>query len=129
MPQWPHWYIVHGKANRCEEFNRFAKLIKKHGKDERWGRQIFRYLRVGSYKYWVMGEIINRAAPIPSSEVLRRGEEWLRRHRKKIGPHGNLIPISKPQAQKRRRLKASHRADRQEQPLLVRFHRGLSLQH
>lgn len=74
MPQWPHWYIVGGEGNRWRQFNRFANLIEEYGEEDRWGRQTFCYLRVGSYKYWVMDNIINRAAPILSSEVRRRGE-------------------------------------------------------
>ena len=67
----------------------FANLIEEYGDEDRWGQQTLCFLRIDSYKYWVMGEIINRAAPIPSAEVRRRGEQWLRRHGKKIGPYGN----------------------------------------
>lgn len=80
MPQWPHWYIVAAEGNRRREFIRFAKLIEDYGKEEFWGRRKFCYLCIGNYKYWVMDDIINRAAPIPSWEVLRRGEQWLRQH-------------------------------------------------
>lgn len=84
MPQWPHWYIVAGEGARSREFDRFATLIRRFGEIDRWGRQTLCYLRVDNYKYWIMGEIINRAAPIPSSEVRRLGEEWLRQQGKHI---------------------------------------------
>lgn len=93
MPQWPHWYIVRGEENRCADFDRFAKLIMKYGEDDPWGSTPRRYLRIAEHKYWVLGEIINRADPIPSSEVRRRGERWLSEHGKRVGPYGNLIPI------------------------------------
>ena len=105
MPQWPHWYIVAGEGNRSREFGRFATLIERFGENDRWGQQTLRYLRVGNYKYWVMGEIINRAAPIPSSEVRRRGEEWLRKHGKRIGPYGRLVPVAKIRTGKEEKMK------------------------
>src|SRR5512143_3490428 len=111
MPQWPHWYIVGGKGNQSRQFNRFANLIKEYGEEDRWGRHTLCFLRIDSYKYWVMGEIINRAAPIPSTEVLRRGKEWLRRHGKKIGPYGYLISVGKNQIQKEE-TKGKRPADR-----------------
>jgi hypothetical protein len=95
MPQWPHSYIIRGEGNRAADFDRLAALVKRHGEDDKWGRETRRYLRVGDFKYWVMGEVINRGEPIPSSEVRRRGEEWLRRHRKKIGPYGHLVSVKK----------------------------------
>jgi hypothetical protein len=95
MPQWPHWYIVRGESNRCGDFDRLAALIKGFGVEDAWGAERRRYLRIGEHKYWVLGEIINRAAPIPSAEVRRRGKLWLERHGKTVGPYGNLIPIKK----------------------------------
>jgi hypothetical protein len=97
MPQWPHWYIIRGEGHRCRDFDRLAQLVRRHGENDRWGSQTCRYLRLGRYKYWVLDEVINRAEPIPSAEVRRRGEVWLRAHGKKVGPYGNLIPIRKRQ--------------------------------
>lgn len=93
MPQWPHWYIIRGEGNRREDFDRLATLIKREGAGDTWGRQTRRYLRIGKHKYWVLGDIINRAAPIPSAEVRRRGQLWLRQHGKRVGPYGNLISV------------------------------------
>lgn len=95
MPQWPHWYIVRGESNRCREFDRLAALIERHGADDPWGKKARSYLRIGAYKYWVLGDIINRAEPISSAEARRRGDLWLQRHGKTIGPYGNLISVKK----------------------------------
>lgn len=92
MPQWPHWYIVRGEDNRRSDFDRLVALVERYGEDDIWGKKPRRYLRIGDYKYWVLGDIVNRAAPIPSAEVRRRGELWLQQHGKMIGPDGNLIP-------------------------------------
>jgi hypothetical protein len=95
MPQWPHWYIIRGEGNRCRDFDRLAQLVHRHGENDKWGSKTRCYFRVGSYKYWVLDEVMNRAEPIPSAEVRRRGEAWLRAHGKRVGPYGNLIPIRK----------------------------------
>ena len=94
MPQWPHWYIVRGEGNRCADFDRFARLIRKYGDDDAWGRETRAYCRIANFKYWVLGEIINRAAPLRSAEVRRRGERWLIAHGMRVGPYGKAVPIA-----------------------------------
>lgn len=116
MPQWPHWYIVAGEGNRSREFGRFATLIERFGGTDRWGDQAFCYLRVDNYKYWVMGEILNRAAPIPSLEVRRRGEEWLRRHGKRVGPYGRLVPVAKTRSRREETMKTATVPEEDEEP-------------
>ena len=98
MPQWPHWYIIRREGNRAADFDRLAALIEQFGEDDSWGRETRRYLRIRKFKYWAMGEVINRAAPLPSYEVRRRGALWLKRNRKTVGPYGNLALIDPSKA-------------------------------
>lgn len=90
MRQWPHWYIDRDKVSRRSEFERFERLIERHGIDDDWNGEIRRYLHLGRFKYWVHFSAINRAAPLSSAETRRRGKLWLRRNRKKVVAYGNL---------------------------------------
>jgi len=96
MPQWPHWYIIAGEGNSHRDFRRLAQLIEAYGQPDKWGRETRLYLRIAKFKYWVMEDVINRATPIASSEVRRRGEVWMRRHHKRVGPYGRLVSVDGP---------------------------------
>ena len=78
MPQWPHFYTVYDREpNREAEFFYFAHLIHKHGEIDAWGKHRWIYLTVDGLKYWVLGDVINRADPKPNAVVLEEGEKYL----------------------------------------------------
>ena len=66
MPQNPHEYCLRRETDETE-FEEFVKLIRREGYQELyWGKMYICY-NVGQYKYWTMGEplektiLINRA--------------------------------------------------------------------
>ena len=67
MPQWPHEYVVRKNVADDGAFCRFVMTIRRFGNDEPYYSKIHRYLDVGAFKYWTMGDwlpttiIINRA--------------------------------------------------------------------
>jgi hypothetical protein len=100
MPQWPHGYILR-EWGSAREFDFVARLIKKFGYPDNWGKRIDSYLVIGKFKYWVIEDVLNRAAPISNAEVRKRGLRYLARHGKKVGPYGRLISIKKARGGKR----------------------------
>ena len=89
MPQWPHWYIIRGNYNWCRDYDRLAALIKRYGVADKWGAKRWLYARFGDFKYWRLGDFINRAEPIRSAEVRQRGEEWLKARGMQVGLFGH----------------------------------------
>jgi hypothetical protein len=67
-PQWPHWYLLREQGN-AREFDFFDRLISKYGYEDVWttGKPPDSYLVIGKFKYWVMGNVLNRAAPISNT--------------------------------------------------------------
>jgi hypothetical protein len=67
MPQCPHEYIVRKNVADDTVFCRFVMTIRRHGNDEPYFSKTHRYLDLGGFKYWTMGDwlpttiIINRA--------------------------------------------------------------------
>ena len=67
MPQWPHEYVVRKNVSKDETFCRFVMTIRRYGNDEPFFSRTHRYLDLGGFKYWTMGDwlattiIINRA--------------------------------------------------------------------
>jgi hypothetical protein len=67
MPQCPHEYVVRKNIADDDSFCRFVMTIRRFGNDEPFYSKIHRYLDVGPFKYWTMGDwlattiIINRA--------------------------------------------------------------------
>ena len=100
MPQWPHWYILREWGN-AREFDFVARLIKKFGYPDGWGKRTDSYLVIGKFKYWVIEDVLNRAAPISNAEFRKGGLRYAARHGKKIGPYGRLISIKKKRGGKR----------------------------
>jgi hypothetical protein len=96
MPQWPHWYVFREDGS-AREFDFLDRLIKHFGYEDSWGKRTDSYLVIGKFKYWVIEDVLNRAAPISNAEVRRRGSRWVARRGKKIGPWGRLISIKKKQ--------------------------------
>lgn len=67
MPQCPHEYVVRKNVADDDAFCRFVMTIRRLGNVEPYFTKIHRYLDVGAFKYWTMGDwlpttiIINRA--------------------------------------------------------------------
>ena len=63
----PHHYTKKETWKDKEAFMWAVGYIREHGVDEYFGKRKFRYLYLGEYKYWTMGEpiektiLINRA--------------------------------------------------------------------
>ena len=55
----PHWYVL--KSNSPWLHSQMAEIIAQHGMDRPFESQTYRYLDVGDYEYWVMGDVLNRA--------------------------------------------------------------------
>jgi len=79
MPQWPHWYLIREEGS-AREFDFVDRLIKKCGYQDVWGKRSDYYLVIGKFKYWVIEDVLNRAAPISNAEVRKRGLKYLARH-------------------------------------------------
>ena len=65
MPHIPHWYVVRRKTISAEEFDAFAEHLQTHGYRAIWTspgghRQENTYLEIGDWKYWRIGDVINR---------------------------------------------------------------------
>lgn len=61
MAENPHAYVVRLREN-ADEYAQLSQRIGKEGVTEEWkdGRR-YRYWYAGGFKYWQMGQIINRA--------------------------------------------------------------------
>jgi hypothetical protein len=94
MPQWPHWYVLREDGS-ARDFDLLARLIKNYGYPDPWGKRMDSYLVIGKFKYWVIEDVLNRAAPISNAEVRRRGLRYVARRGKKIGPWGRLVSAKK----------------------------------
>ena len=94
MPQWPHSYVRRENGS-AREFDFVNRLIKKSGYPDKWGKRRDSYLVIGKFKYWIIEDVLNRAAPISNEEVRKRGLRYCARHGKKIGPWGRLISVKK----------------------------------
>lgn len=68
MPQWPHYYIVRSSQNE-KDFVAFVEYIRANGKPEAFLDKTYIYLELDGWKYWTMGDpiekttIINRCRP------------------------------------------------------------------
>lgn len=60
MARIPHEYIVREKV-KAEDFDRLAEFIKNNSVPEKFFKKTYYYSYIGSYKYWVIENIINRA--------------------------------------------------------------------
>ena len=100
MPQWPHWYVFREDGS-AREFDFIARLLKKFGYEDIWGRRKDSYMLIGRFKYWVIEDVLNRAEPLSNAEVRRRGLRYLARHGQKVGPYGRPISVKKRRGRKR----------------------------
>src|SRR5215211_7630842 len=71
MPQWPHWYVLR-EYGSTREFHFVERLIEKFGYADEWGTRTDSYLVIGKFKYWVIDNVLNRAAPISNAQMRKR---------------------------------------------------------
>ena len=71
MPQWPHEYVVRDwQPDKEPAFERFVTLIRDHGYDAPFlDGATYRYLAIGEWKYWTMGEAPNETTLINRAKV------------------------------------------------------------
>ncbi len=65
MAHIPHWYVVRDKSVPAADYDEFAKHIREQGFEAVWtspGGKPYEniYFLLGKWKYWQLGEIINR---------------------------------------------------------------------
>jgi hypothetical protein len=62
MKHIPHSYIVRDELAEEDKllYNEFAEFIKKEGYGEKFFSKTYYYINIGEYKYWVIGNILNR---------------------------------------------------------------------
>lgn len=63
MPEIPHHYIVRDYLTENDKklFDKFDEFIKKNGYTIKFYSKPYTYYNIGSFKYWVMDNILNRA--------------------------------------------------------------------
>lgn len=62
MPNIPHEYIVIGEhKDKRQTTEKMLKMISLYGQRKYFCNRPYQYLEVKAYKYWVVGDIINRA--------------------------------------------------------------------
>lgn len=66
----PHEYIL--RAQHPELYQEIADKVKTDGTDEPFFKTKFRYYYLGSYKYWVYTNIVNRTRIDGYSPVLKK---------------------------------------------------------
>ena len=64
MPEIPHYYIARDYLSDDDKklFDEFGTFIKKNGYTMDFCSKQYTYLNIGNYKYWVIDNILNRAA-------------------------------------------------------------------
>ena len=62
MVQIPHYYIVRDNLSPEDKviFDNLKKEIEEKGYFEEFQGKNYQYLNIGSYKYWVIDNILNR---------------------------------------------------------------------
>jgi len=63
MSEIPHYYIVRDNLSENDKmlFDEFGALIKRKGHTESFHSKQYTYFNIGNYKYWVIGNVLNRA--------------------------------------------------------------------
>lgn len=59
MPEWPHEYLVRGRVDP-RMYAALAAHIIAHGFEGRFYRKTYTYFVEDGYRYWVIGNILNR---------------------------------------------------------------------
>ncbi len=64
MSEIPHHYIVRDNLfeNDKKIFDEFDEFIKKNGYTAKFYSKQYTYFNIGDYKYWIIENILNRAA-------------------------------------------------------------------
>ena len=73
----PHEYTVrewHQAAGTEPDFEAMVKRIREHGYEDRFGRRTFVYLEVDDWRYWTMGNPIERTTVINRENLIRKAE-------------------------------------------------------
>jgi hypothetical protein len=69
MPEHPHEYVVRNwRPDKEPVFERFVMLIREEGYDARFFDATYRYLEIGGWNYWTMGN------PLAETTVLNRAK-------------------------------------------------------
>ena len=71
MPEHPHHWICRDHWSDRDLFNQIAHFLHTYGKNEFFYHTPTTYWYSGDYKYWAMGNIINRAKTEESASILR----------------------------------------------------------
>ncbi|OGH51541.1 MAG: hypothetical protein A3H17_03190 [Candidatus Levybacteria bacterium RIFCSPLOWO2_12_FULL_37_14] len=63
MPGIPHCYIVKDNLSEAdkEQFDELKWFIRKNGYAENFYPKQYKYFNINNYKYWLVGNILNRA--------------------------------------------------------------------
>ena len=70
MPWCPHEYFVRGKCALTEkEFIYFVNMQRNYGQVEHWGKYLHPYLYIDNYKYWTMGDPVDKTIIINRAKV------------------------------------------------------------
>lgn len=71
MPEIPHEYIViEDYPEKAKEITAFINSIEKNGYIKQFYGKEYKYLDINNYKYWVMGNIINRTKMKAGNEII-----------------------------------------------------------
>ena len=64
MPEIPHYYIVRDSLSENDKklFDEFNMFIRKNGYATKFYSKQYTYFNIGDYKYWIIENILNRAA-------------------------------------------------------------------
>jgi hypothetical protein len=76
MPQSPHEYCLRKNFNNDSDFVCVVKFIRENGKEEAFGRRKYTYLYFNGYKYWTMGEEINKPDGSPHTILINRAKDF-----------------------------------------------------
>jgi len=72
MPQMPHHYVVRDDLSYDDKkmFDAFGEYIKRNGYSASFASKRYDYLNTGGFKYWIIGNILNKAKISKKEKVL-----------------------------------------------------------
>jgi len=100
MPRNPHWYIVREKSSDQDLFGKAVECIQHDGVEDEFEGVVYKYLKIGEYRYWTTGSsieetiIINR---VPNITILTK--EDLINSQYLFSLYPNLVTADKPFAE------------------------------
>jgi hypothetical protein len=83
MPQWPHCYVLR-ESGRKRDFDLFARLIEENGYIDPWGQKRSKYLVLDNLKYWIDGDVLNRARPEMNAWFRAYGKKYIARFGRRV---------------------------------------------